>query len=130
MTESKGYTLIELLIVLVIMGLLMGLTTPRLMQMYDSVVFSLERDDILFQLGSLPFSVYQRGESFRILASVDEPNPTLLILPDGWQIDQLRTSDIVYNPLGYCSGGEVVFEKNTRELRVQLESPMCRPEPL
>jgi general secretion pathway protein G len=125
--KEKGYTLIELLIVLVIMGMLMGLTTPRLVQMYDSVVFSLERDEIVFQLGGLPFSVYQRGERFSILSIGNESGPPLLVLPSGWHLNHSQTTDVVYSPLGYCSGGEAVFKKGERELIIQLDPPMCLP---
>ena len=127
MTPSKGYTLIELLIVLVIMGMLMGLTTPRLMQMYDSVTFSLERDDVLFQLEGLPFAVYQRGQGFRLLEAFETEDDSLLSLPEGWRLNENQTTDIVYNAMGFCSGGEATFEKDDRRLVVQLDAPMCHP---
>ncbi|WP_100655921.1 prepilin-type N-terminal cleavage/methylation domain-containing protein [Alteromonas flava] len=123
----RGYTLLELLIVLVLMGLLMGLTAPRLAQMYDSVSFSLQRDDVLFQLQSVPFMVFQRGESFRLLDLNEAPDADVLALPDGWQLDEIGTTDVTYNALGFCSGGEATFVKEDRRLRVQLDAPMCRP---
>lgn len=125
--QPKGYTLIELLIVLVIMGMLMGLTTPRLMQMYDSVTFSLERDDVLFQLEGLPFAVYQRGQGLRLLEAFEAEQDSLLSLPEGWRLNENQTTDIVYNAMGFCSGGEATFEKGDRRLLVQFEAPMCRP---
>ncbi|MFC3093084.1 prepilin-type N-terminal cleavage/methylation domain-containing protein [Alteromonas sediminis] len=132
MRTHRGYTLIELLVVLAIMGLLMGLTTPRLLQMYDSVNFSLERDDILYQLESLPFAVYQQGRAFSLLDigadNINSDSASLLQLPNGWELNTRASSEIIYNPLGFCSGGEAVFTRGDRELRVTLEAPMCRPE--
>lgn len=112
------------------MGMMMGLATPRLVQMYESVSFSIERDDVLFQLQGLSFSVYQRGETFRLL-DIEEPSAiSIITLPDGWQLDSTETSDVIYNSFGYCSGGEVKFVKEDRELRLNLLPPTCRPEVL
>ncbi|MBT0585046.1 prepilin-type N-terminal cleavage/methylation domain-containing protein [Alteromonas oceanisediminis] len=124
---NRGYTLLELLIVLLLMGLLMGLTTPRLIQMYESVSFSIERDDVLYQLGSLPFMVYQRGQAFKLLDIEKADSTDVITLPDGWRLESDETSNIIYNAFGYCSGGGALFVKNERQLRVQLEPPMCRP---
>jgi len=129
-----GYTLIELLVVLALMGLLMGVTTPRLIQMYDSVTFSLERDEILYQLESLPFAVYQRGEAFSLISLSGDGQPHPLTspfeLPKGWELNERATSDIVYNALGFCTGGEALFVRDDRELKVELKAPMCQPKVL
>ncbi|WP_395338815.1 prepilin-type N-terminal cleavage/methylation domain-containing protein [Ningiella sp. W23] len=124
---AGGYTLLELLIVLVLMGLLTGIATPRLLQMYESVNFSLERDDILFQLEGLPFAVYQSGESFSLLSIQDDESSEFLSLPEGWELDDFQTSEVIYNAFGYCTGGEVSFVKGERTLQVSLEPPTCRP---
>lgn len=129
-THNAGYTLLELIIVLVLMGLLMGLTTPRLMQLYESVSFSLQRDEILFQLESLPFSSFQRGEAFKLSQLSEESSSSLVSLPEGWAFDPYFAEDVTYSPFGYCSGGEARFTKGTRELVLKLTAPMCRPEVL
>jgi prepilin-type N-terminal cleavage/methylation domain-containing protein len=127
LTHANGYTLLELLIVLVLMSLFMGLATPKLAQMYDSVSFSIERDDVLFQLESLPFAVYQRGESYKLLELGTTSSSEVISLPEGWKLDDNETTNVVYNSLGFCSGGEATFFKDDRQLRVKLEPPSCRP---
>ncbi|MBU3023398.1 prepilin-type N-terminal cleavage/methylation domain-containing protein [Aestuariibacter sp. A3R04] len=127
-TRNLGYTLLELIIVLVLMGLLMGLTTPRLMQLYESVSFSLQRDEILFQLESLPFALFQRGEAFKLSQLSEEPASDLITLPEGWAFDPVYADDVTYSPFGYCSGGEARFTKGDREVRLKLTAPLCQPK--
>lgn len=129
-TTNSGYTLLELLIVLVLMGLISGLAFPRLSQVYDSVQFSIERDNILFQIESLPFQVYQRGVAIN-LRELEKPlSEDLLALPEGWSLDKDASTDVHYNALGFCSGGELTLVKQERELALQLTPPMCRPQAL
>lgn len=123
-TFEDGYTLLELVVVLVLMGLLMGIATPKVVQLYRSVEFSLERDDILFQLDGASFAVYKRGQTSNLTELLEDG---LVTLPDGWQLDRSYADDVIYTSLGYCSGGEARFTKEERELLLTLTPPTCKP---
>ncbi|WP_334021627.1 prepilin-type N-terminal cleavage/methylation domain-containing protein [Alteromonas sp. S015] len=123
--SSKGYTLLELLVVLVLMGLLMGIATPKVMQLYQSVQFSLERDDILFQLENLSFNVYKSGQPFELHSLANDEEQSLITLPQGWVLDPAQTTEITYSSLGFCMGGEARFVKENRELLLTLTPPSC-----
>lgn len=128
--QVAGYTLLELVVVLVLMGLLMGVATPKVIQLYRSVEFSLEKDDILFQLSRLSFNVYKSGRAFELQNLASEDNNTFITLPEGWEFDALQSSNITFSPLGYCDGGQARFVKQNRELIVSLSAPSCSPEVL
>jgi len=128
--QAAGYTLLELVVVLVLMGLLMGVATPKVIQLYRSVEFSLEKDDILFQLSRLSFNVYKSGRSFELQSIASGGNGTFITLPEGWEFDALQSSNVTFSPLGYCDGGQARFVKQNRELVVSLSAPSCLPEVL
>lgn len=128
--QVAGYTLLELVVVLVLMGLLMGVATPKVIQLYRSVEFSLEKDDILFQLSRLSFNVYKSGRGFELQSLASGGNDKLITLPEGWEFDALQSSNITFSPLGYCDGGQARFVKQNRELLVSLSAPSCLPEVL
>ncbi|EDN68910.1 hypothetical protein BGP_1299 [Beggiatoa sp. PS] len=62
-----GFTILELLVVLLIMSLLAGVTIPYLTKMYDSVQKALEHDEIIAQLGSLNYLAFQQGQDFTLI---------------------------------------------------------------
>jgi prepilin-type N-terminal cleavage/methylation domain-containing protein len=62
-----GFTLPELLVVLLIMSLLAGVTIPYLTKMYDSVQMAFQRDEIIAQLGSLNYLAFQQGQGFTLI---------------------------------------------------------------
>lgn len=123
-TFEDGYTLLELVVVLVLMGLLMGVATPKVVQLYDSVNFSLEKDEIFFQLAGASFSVYKRGQKATLHELVQSGDITL---PEGWTLDRSYSDDVIYTSLGYCDGGNARFTKNGRELLLLLIPPTCTP---
>ncbi len=128
--HQPGYTLIEIVVVLVIFSLLAGLALPRLTTMYDSVQTAYERDEVLARLGGLGYLAFQQGLDFELISYPPEQlalSPTEnfpLELPKGWEV---RTeTPIHFFANGVCSGGEVYLIYQGREFSsVQLEPPFC-----
>jgi len=129
-----GYTLLEIVVVLLIFSLLAGLAMPRLTSMYDSVQTAYQRDDVLARLGSLGYLAFQQGRDFELVsypleestleASATDKSP--LELPDGWQVRTERPIRFFAN--GVCSGGLVYLIYQGREFQVQLHPPFCKPQ--
>jgi general secretion pathway protein G len=59
-----GYTLLELVVVLLLFSLLAGITIPRLTTMYDSFKNAYERDEVLAHLDSLGYIAFQYAREF------------------------------------------------------------------
>jgi len=128
--HQLGYTLIEIVVVLVIFSLLAGLAVPRLTTMYNSVQTAYERDEVLARLGSLGYLAFQQGRDFELInypaeQSALSPEEKLpLELPKGWQVNTEKPIRFFAN--GVCGGGEVELIYQGREfLKIQLEPPFC-----
>lgn len=124
--SHKGYTLLELVVVLAIMGIIMGMATPRLTKMYGAMEFSLQKDDLLFQLGTIPYQAFSKGQEISLAEALTAGKDQLIALPENWEFDTSAKS-VTYSPLGFCSGGTVRFSKYTKVITVQLTPPFCKP---
>jgi general secretion pathway protein G len=123
----RGYTLIELLIVVLLLGLVSGLALPRLSRMYDSGQMAFEKDDVLRQIASLGHKAFTESRTITIPSfTADQATQVPLALPDGWALSAARP--IVYLPNGVCSGGTLTVQYKDRAFELLLEPPLCRPQ--
>lgn len=126
--HSKGFTLLELLVVLVIMGLMASLIMPEFEKILTSLNASLERDRIQSEITSLSYRAYTLGQSFTL-----ETNRTSTLLPDGqpildipqgWSIKARKP--IAYHFTGHCTGGILEMHQPGRPVEViTLTPPRC-----
>lgn len=123
--RANGFTLLELLIVLLVLGLVSGLVLPRLSNIYDGMVTMYERDDILVQLNSLHFKVFQYGQVFDLISYPLPPNsPKLLEFPQSWTLK--TEAPIRFRSNGSCSGGHLTLSHGEDNFVLKLEPPFCR----
>lgn len=129
LAKASGFTLVEILVVLVVIGLIAGVAMPNLVRMIQSAERASQRDSLLGEIAGLGYQAYLTGRPFTLgVAPVAEgggdPQPPLQI-PAGWQLE--IPQPIVYGFNGVCSGGTVtlVSPDNRRET-FQLEPPRCR----
>ncbi|MCV6637874.1 type II secretion system protein [Candidatus Albibeggiatoa sp. nov. NOAA] len=131
----KGYTLLELMVVLFIFALLTGLVAPRLMTMYDTVQAAYQRDEIMSQISSLSYQAYQKGLNFRFEtypfkaenADYDVLKKNIkLDLAQEWQL--IADKPIIFRANGACTGGLMHLKNDTISYPIQLIPPFCRAE--
>lgn len=129
---EAGFTLLEMLVVLAIMGLLLALAFPALATAYDRARFAFGRDTVERELDMLPLRAY--GESRRIVLDYPNgqapqettPETVMLNLPEGWRA---RTeAPIVFTETGVCLGGDVSLALGREIFTYRLNPPRCRPE--
>lgn len=117
---NSGFTIIELVIVMLLISLIAGLVMPRFSRIYQNSIISYEKDDILTQLSSYGYTAFQNQQNYQ-LSSDDH---TLLQLKEGWEI-KIETP-IHYYANGACTGGEIVFYKGSKQYQVVLTAPFCQ----
>ena len=144
-----GFTLLELLLVIVLLGFLVSLILPRLDQLYLSFLFWLDQDRVEREIAALGGRAYLEGKALSLstwppaapgsaaaattprpaavagaepLAGIGEP--VKLALPEGWRV--VVDPPILFRPDGACSGGQVVIEAGEVRRSFRLEPPRCR----
>ena len=145
---AAGFTLLELLVVLALVGTLAALALPNAARIYDNLTHRAERDHILDQFAALGHEAMLRQRAYVVLGTETpgapsaeggggaapgkqaltdyadyEPYP--LDVPDGWQV-RLDAPLLVYAN-GVCLGGEVTLAHDDAPgVTVSLAAPFCR----
>lgn len=127
--NAEGYTLIEIVLVLFIVGLLSGLAVPRLTTIYDNLQVAFTRDEIFAQLSHLSYQAFHQARDLTLttypLQKQENTQDSLpLELPVGWQIQ--AKEPILFHANGVCTGGTVYLYYQNLEFRVQLTPPFCQ----
>lgn len=127
----NGFTLLEMLVVLAVLGLLAALAFPALGTAWDRARFAFGRDTIERELDLLPLRAYTQAR--RLVLDYPEGAPpegagaesVRLPLPEGWTL--ATQAPIVFTETGVCLGGEVAVALGGERYTYRLEAPRCRP---
>ncbi len=149
---SRGFTLLELLTVLFIIGLSASLVAPNLPTLLDRVSFALERDTLLRDLNALPYAALNANRDFVLFGdyafsatTAAEPTPSetidiedlgvsvpyrsagiklaSLAVPQNWNV--VGPTPIFYRSSGFCTGGSVVVSIGKLEYTLLAQAPYC-----
>ena len=140
----RGFTLLELLVVLVLAGLALALALPNLDRLYGAAARATERSRILDQIAALGREAFASGRAYALAnpaptagtrAAQQPPAPLPpgfapypLELPEGWQV---RVDEpILARATGVCLGGAVTLaHEDSRPERIILAPPFCAVAP-
>ena len=147
----RGFTLLELVVVLALLGLIAALAFPNLERLYAGVVRNTERDYILDQFTGLGRRAMQQARTLVVVGSggarADDPagtgadrpsrgsaagpasgsvhEPHVIDVPGGWAIS--FDEPLVVRPNGVCLGAELTLRhRGAVEARIRLDPPYCR----
>lgn len=136
---ASGFTLLEVLVALTILGFVTLAVTPKLASVFDSVTYAMNRGVFEKNLSALTYQALSRGEDL-VLTTIDPyqqlvrsrplpqnqaiyVKPAELPLPEGWALQVL--DPIIYRSTGYCVGGVVTAVIGTVTEEYVLAPPMC-----
>lgn len=153
--RMRGFTLLELLVILVIVGLIAGVVAPQLSKLSDRIAFAMNREGVEHALALLPYDAFRRREDLILSATNSKDTSTddtsmnvimmgggagdketrtqppvlskraVLSLPAGWQIES--QAPILFRSNGFCTGGEVTIRVGSYAYIYKLSPPDCRP---
>lgn len=139
--RERGFTLLELLVVLMILALGAAVATPAVMRLVASVGRQNQIDQAMLVLQSLPVTAMRQNRAVE-LPETSGYSPALAVLAQGNQTIQwpaetqeaLRDfriwlpQPITYRANGACTGGDTYWElAGGFRLLIRLEAPVCRP---
>ena len=156
---QRGFTLLELLVVLALVGLVAAIAFPNLERMVASVTRATERDHILDQFAGLGRRALHRGRNYVIFGSgvsagaasggltvagtgggglADTPAAAAL-LRDGYELYPIDVPEgwevrldppLLVRANGVCLGSVLTLRhEDTEEGEIELEAPWCRIDP-
>ena len=136
-----GFTLLELLVVLVLLGLATAIAMPNLERLYVSATRASERDYVLDQVAALGREAMLKGSAYVVFGNAPPPNPAetapyadyetyLVDVPEGWLLRLDKPLVVLAN--GVCLGGALTLSHESDEaaaVRLELAPPYCRVDP-
>lgn len=127
-SRQHGFTLLELLIVLALMGLLGSLAVPALGRLIDSLRYRSERSSVIAQINTLSYRNFLLAQDYTLrtenISNTLKDDQPALDLPAGWAVRVPTPVHYQFN--GYCSGGVVILiapDHVPESLR--LQAPGC-----
>ena len=129
--KSHGFTLIEILVVMVVIGLLAGVAVPRLYDLSHRFEIASQRDNLVLAIGNIGYRAYQTGQPLRLNSTggtASNGAEAAVSLPPGWQIELVKPIDYSFN--GICSGGSITLHGPDGYLeQLVLTAPLCQTVP-
>ena len=125
---AAGYTLLEMIVVLVIMGLALGLAGTWMFSFIGTWRANVHRDTILGEIQHLPILAREAGRGFSVqdlpaaAITATQASPRLRLL-SGWTVHFDPPLRILAN--GACSPAHFVLGDGTRQWGASVEAPYC-----
>ena len=127
--SERGFTLIEMTVVLVLLGLMSSMVIPSVQRWFDSIQERAQLTEVFTQLQRLASraalnseTVYVSNSNWKNKLSDDLP---VLSLPDGWNIS--KTDNVIFFHSGSCAHGKLELQSPDRKkLLIDISAPGCQ----
>ena len=121
--RERGFTLLEMIVVLAILGLATALVAPSMLRGIDSWRRQAAMDVLIDAIRALPGDARARGRPILIdAAALGSATPPLRIA-DGWTLKVAEPWSVGAN--GVCQDGEVIVANDYGERTIRVAAPFC-----
>lgn len=120
---SAGFSLLEMLVVLVLVAAMAAMVAPRLQATYSALVRSGERAEVGRQLARLPGLARDAGQPIEIAQDDVRAVGELLALPEGWRVRPMAPVRVAAS--GVCHEAQVQIEVDGQIETAWLSPPAC-----
>ena len=120
---TSGFSLLEMLVVLVLVATMTALVAPRLHGTVQAIEVSGERAEVTRQLERLPLLARQQGRPIEVKAGGDVAAVSA-DFPDGWKVQPVTALNIARN--GVCTAASLRVEGRGMVEEWSLGSPDCK----
>lgn len=130
-SAALGFTLLELLVVLVLLGLMTSVALPRMQRWHDAVQARAQGAALLDELRAAAFAAGARrtrmvmSDASLLAAPTTGPDPVVrLTLPPGWTATTVESAAFLSN--GLCEPGMLGLRSDRGvDLRLRVAGPRC-----
>ena len=116
---NRGFTLVEILVTLVILGLSASLVAPAVVSWLDARTASAARNELASAIAMLPLETERAGHK-RVITRPAELN---LNGSNASSINIIAPIEVYAN--GFCKGGEVSLSLSSRIYTYKVNAPHC-----
>lgn len=125
--KQRGFTLIEMLAALTLMGLMAGLMLPNLQRWHNNTQQRVTASAIGIQLQKLHVRAALMGQEFELSAQTANQiladGQPALALPMGWRVADQQHLRI--HASGYCGAGKIDIQGPETRLQFAIVPPQC-----
>lgn len=119
-SHHLGFTLLELLVVITLIGLIAGVVAPRFINLGDKLTLKNQHHEVRQKVNGLPLLALRSGTALRI-----DDNGAPLALPKGWRVT--AKLPVIYQSNGSCLGGLIeVWQDADQRDSIALQPPLCQ----
>ena len=128
---DAGFTLIEIVVAIAIVGLALSFALPRLSGLLDRLGSSMRQQRFEDRLAALGGEARRTGRTLLLRSTEPQKKPGIVSaieLPSDWSL--VVEPPITFNFNGVCTGGTVRLSFPGGEKHYRLVAPYCRVEAL
>ena len=123
--RQRGFTLLEMIVVLAILGLATALVAPAALRGIDSWRRQSELDSLLDQIRALPGNARASGRPILLSDAALKAKATPLHVAADWTLSVPTPWKVGAN--GVCEGGTIAIGNSFGSRSIAVASPFCDP---